>query len=240
MSKADKIKSIIKKDPKPGFGSDPSDQWSTRYNLGETALLDRYLKSRGINPEFASKDLKVAHSKTNAFKAWMSSHVNDPVREETLTTEPSPTRKREAQLKSSAHKHKEIHTTSGIKEDTFQDTQAATQMPFDTGNNPAEEPEMPARSTKIIKDLYKKKRGIKEDLYDHEKEDKSVSSYGKKPKMSKVDNAVATGAGKPQAAAVLSGGTTMTGQKRDTIEIDPALRVRPGQTGMEKPQKDKY
>ena len=97
MSKADKIKSIIKKDPKPSFGSDPSDQWSTRYNLGETALLDRYLKSRGINPEFASKDLKVAHSKTNAFKAWMSSHVNDPVREETLTTEPSPTRKREAQ-----------------------------------------------------------------------------------------------------------------------------------------------
>ena len=58
--------------------------------------------------------------------------------------------------------------------------------------------------------------------------------------MSKVDNAVATGAGKPQAAAVLSGGTTMTGQKRDTIEIDPALRVRPGRTGMEKPQKDKY
>lgn len=33
---------------------------------------------------------------------------------------------------------------------------------------------------------------------------------------------------KVQAAAVLKGGKTMTGQPRDTIEIDPMLRTRPG------------
>ena len=29
--------------------------------------------------------------------------------------------------------------------------------------------------------------------------------------------------------SVLSGGTTLTGSKRDTVEIDPMMRVRPGQ-----------
>jgi hypothetical protein len=50
--------------------------------INETALLNQYLKSRGINPEFVSKDQKVAHSKTNQFKVWMNSHMNDPIREE--------------------------------------------------------------------------------------------------------------------------------------------------------------
>ena len=59
---------------------------------------------------------------------------------------------------------------------------------------------------------------IKEDLYDHEKEDKSVTTYGKKPKAEKIDDKA------PQAAAVLSGGKTLTGQTRDTLEIDPVMK----------------
>jgi hypothetical protein len=35
---------------------------------------------------------------------------------------------------------------------------------------------------------------------------------------------------KPTARAILKGGTTLTGQKRDTIEFDPALNQRPNQT----------
>ena len=276
MTKAQTLKSIIKKDPKPGFGSDPSDPWSTRGNLAETALLDRYLKSRGINPKFAAKDVKVAHSKTNAFKAWLSAHASDPIKEEGMTDAHTPTGKRAHALRKSKHYNTEIRVPNGhkklhgeevdedvkthyyapsqmqsvkkkkkkIKEDTYHDSLAATQMPFDTGNNPAEEPttnngKKTSTAAKIIKDIRKSKM-VKEDLYDHEKEDKSVAGYGKQPKMAKTDKEVAIGAGKPKAAAVLSGGTTMTGQKRDTVEIDPALRVRPGQTGMEKPQKDKY
>ena len=66
-------------------------------------------------------------------------------------------------------------------------------------------------------------------MYDHEKEDKSVATYGKKPKMDTADKKDSMGENKPKAAAVVSGGTTLTGQDRDTIEIDPQMRVRPGQ-----------
>ena len=70
---------------------------------------------------------------------------------------------------------------------------------------------------------------LKEDMFDHEKEDKSVATYGKKPKFEKADKDDSKGEKKPEAAAVMSGGTTLTGEKRDTIEIDPMMRARPGQ-----------
>lgn len=115
-----------------------------------------------------------------------------------------------------------------IKEDKFQDPYAATQtvgMEVDTDSTPKMKNEK-TKSARIIKSIYKKK-GIKEDLYDHEKDDKSVASYGK-TKMQKNGNVSADGSG-IKAAAVLSGGKTMTGEKRDTIEIDPIMRLRPGQ-----------
>jgi hypothetical protein len=70
---------------------------------------------------------------------------------------------------------------------------------------------------------------VREDIYDHEKDDKSVATYGKKPKMAKTDDKAGMGENKPEAAAVMSGGTTLTGQKRDVVEIDPMMRKRPGQ-----------
>jgi dephospho-CoA kinase len=60
------------------------------------------------------------------------------------------------------------------------------------------------KSARMIKSLYKKK--VKENLYDWEKDDK------------------------PNAKIVVKGGTTMTGQPRDTIEIEPVLKTRPNQT----------
>jgi hypothetical protein len=105
---------------------------------------------------------------------------------------------------------------------------AASSMPNDGANSPddVEQPKnkkliQMSKSARIIKNLYKKK-GMKEEIYDHEKEDKSVASSGKKPKMQKIS----TGLEEPQAAAVLTGGTTMTGEKRDTIEIDPMMKMR--------------
>jgi hypothetical protein len=124
---------------------------------------------------------------------------------------------------------------SGYKptsEDVFQDTQAATQTAFDMGTQAddrepvySKKKEM-SKSARIIKSLYKKHKMVKEDLYDHEKEDKSVASYGKKPKMDKQE---VYGDDDNQAAMVLKGGTTLTGQPRDTLEIDPIMRksVRP-------------
>jgi hypothetical protein len=83
------------------------------------------------------------------------------------------------------------------------------------------------KSARIIKSLYKRK-GMKEELYDHEKEDKSVATYGKKPKVVTNDPKASFGENKPDAAAILTGGTTLTGQKRDVVEIDPMMRKRPG------------
>jgi hypothetical protein len=85
-----------------------------------------------------------------------------------------------------------------------------------------------SKSARIIKSIYKRKN-MKEDIYDHEKDDKSVATYGKKPKMAKIDDEAGMGENKPEAAAVMSGGTTLTGQKRDVVEIDPMMRKRPGQ-----------
>ena len=84
-----------------------------------------------------------------------------------------------------------------------------------------------SKSARIIKSIYKK-QNVKEELYDHEKEDKSVATYGKKPKIVTTDPKDSFGEKKPDAAAVLKGGTTLTGQKRDTVEIDPMMRKRPG------------
>ena len=92
---------------KPTFGTDPRDPWSTKANITETALLDRYLKSRGINPQFATKDVKVAHSKTNAYKMWATQHVNDSMKE-SISSQHTPTEKRLHALKRASHVHKEI------------------------------------------------------------------------------------------------------------------------------------
>ena len=74
---------------------------------------------------------------------------------------------------------------------------------------------------------------VKEELYDHEKEDKSVATYGKKPKFDKAEKDEG-GEKKPSAAATMTGGTTLTGSPRDDIEIDPMMRNRPGQPDVTK------
>lgn len=83
-----------------------------------------------------------------------------------------------------------------------------------------------SKSAQLIKSIYKQ---VKEDLYDHEKDDKDGTTYGKKPKMNVSKEETPHADDKTQAAAVLSGGTTLTGQPRDTVEIDPLLKKsKPG------------
>lgn len=113
-----------------------------------------------------------------------------------------------------------------VKEDVYQDPQAATQTAFDMGTTPNQteskltrKREM-SKSARMIKALYKH-NNMKEEIYDHEKEDKSVTTYGKKPKVEKVG---IDGNEDNQAAMVLKGGKTLTGQERDDLEIDPVMR----------------
>ncbi len=369
---ASKLKEIVKRTvaEKPSFGTDPMEPWSAKYNVTEDAALDRYLLSRGLNPKYVNKDLKVSHAKSNAFINWKSSHSNE-IQKESMTSAHTPVAKRQHQLKKSAHFGKEIRTngihgsklhseavdkrdtvifdipflirvleyaredaktdmdlhkvvtkliqirnkgvltmkdynfvtrlkehfeidgiiteqeckcsdekewkkkaqarseiwrrkrlkideetqsvqeglgrliakminksTSSkktplpqktdrrefevpgqtnkpVQEDKYQDPMAATQTvgsEVDTDSVPKRKREM-TKSARMIKSIYKKKRvkNVKEELYDHEKEDKGAK-FGEKP----------------FAAAVLKGGKTMTGTQRDTIEIDPMMRAKPG------------
>jgi hypothetical protein len=134
---------------------------------------------------------------------------------------------------------------SGYKptsEDIWQDPQAATQTTCDGGTSPNQtvadqgrKKEM-SKSARMIKALYKH-NNMKEELYDHEKEDKSVATYGKKPKMQTVNQDKNYGDNSPKAAAVLSGGKTLTGQTRDTLEIDPEMRKPTRPDGKKEEQK---
>ena len=81
-----------------------------------------------------------------------------------------------------------------------------------------------SKSARIIKSIYKTK-GVKEETYDFEKDDKLQGfSTGKKPKILKSPENDNVGENKPDARAIMVGGKTMTGEKRDTIEIDPFMR----------------
>jgi hypothetical protein len=116
-------------------------------------------------------------------------------------------------------------------EDVFHDTQSATQMPFDGANNTNDTSTMKremSKSARMIKSLYKSKN-MKEDMYDWEKDDKSTKGYGKKPKMATTDKKESYGENKPEALAIMTGGKTLTGQDRDTVEIDPSMKKRPNQ-----------
>lgn len=146
----------------------------------------------------------------------------------------------QGQYKKSANRWLNVMKATGKQIDKMQkentlDPKAATEAPCD-GANSSDDSENNKRmsqmtkSARIIKSIYKNK-GIKEEIYDHEKEAKSVASYGKKPKLSSGEKKTEAVGGQPKAAAVMSGGTTLTGETRDTIEIDPMMKVKPGLIG---------
>ena len=162
---------------------------------------------------------------------------NEKVNEETKPTALEKFRKASAEREA---KHKKIEKnqskdgsgmTSAIdrlekhmnKEDVFQDPQAATQTVFDNGtstNDTTVKTHM-SKSARLVKSLYKK-FNMKEDTYDWEKDDKNQTSPGKSTKEPKE---------KPDARAILTGGKTLTGDKRDTLEIDPMMKNRPDLNG---------
>jgi len=132
-----------------------------------------------------------------------------PESTETLTKHVSGTDRKRDALVSRAKAHKEIKTPPGSM----------------------------SESARIIKELYKKK--VMEDMNDWEKEDKSIQTYGKKPKYEKTDDKENNGENKPTARAIMTGGKTLTGKDRDVVEIDPMMRNRPGQPDVTKKKDDK-
>ena len=79
--KSQKIKSIVKGTaPESKFGTDPNDPWSAKSGITESGgthgALGVYLKSRGINPKYVTKDQKIAHTKSGQFARWMQAHMS--------------------------------------------------------------------------------------------------------------------------------------------------------------------
>jgi hypothetical protein len=106
------------------------------------------------------------------------------------------------------------------------DSLAATEAPSDNSDMTNG---TTSKAAKMVKDL--KKKTVKEETYDWEKDDKSSMEkpYGKAPKINVTDKKGTLGDTKPEARAVMKGGTTLTGQPRDMVEIDPSMKQRPGQ-----------
>jgi hypothetical protein len=88
------------------------------------------------------------------------------------------------------------------------------------------------RAEKKLKDRRAAAATVKEELYDTEKEDKPAAT-SKKTTFQKP-SAESQTKETPQAAAVLSGGKTLTGTPRDVIEIDPMMKMRKNLPGSQK------
>ena len=136
-----------------------------------------------------------------------------------------------------AEKNEKAKQPTQQQENTM-DSLAATGAPNDCANTPDDVAPKDknkkliqmSKSARIIKSIYKRKN-MKEETFDTEKEDKSVATYGKKPKLTDNEKKVDSTNGKTSAAAIMTGGTTLTGTPRDTIEIDPMMKLKPGLMG---------
>lgn len=112
-----------------------------------------------------------------------------------------------------------------MREDNINDPKSACQGPFDGATTTDDLAPKKSKAAKMVKEIYAKHR-IKEDMYDHEKDDKGPGTYGKPPKIDKKTEINSDDEKGVNARMVLKGGTTLTGEKRDTIEIDPMMKNR--------------
>jgi len=112
-----------------------------------------------------------------------------------------------------------------MREDNINDPQCATQSPFDGANTTNDVAPKKSKAAKMVKEIYAKHR-LKEDMYDHEKDDKGPGTNVKPPKVIKKQEVNDDNEKGTNARMVLKGGTTLTGEKRDTIEIDPMMKNR--------------
>lgn len=200
-------------------------------------VVDRFLRSKGWDPKHIDRNRRMAFTKTKEFQMFAAR-----MHEETLEEQPSdsPTMRNRPYTKglaqSRAHtKDMALKRSVHVNKPQLPVKTEAMEFPGDDGVKPEgtttkvaenRKKEM-SKSARIIKAIYKKKGLHKEELYDHEKDSKQPATYGKKPKVSMGEKQ--TGDDKSDATAVLSGGTTLTGQKRDNVLIDPVMKKsKPG------------
>lgn len=204
---------------------DPKDVEHTYARIARSAIKHK-------TPDQAEKDIKRWEKVNKVVNKKGVAEETAPIDVKQIRshTSDSPTHKRMHQLNRAAQIGTlgTVHSplAAGLrKEDNINDPQCACQSPFDGANTTNDVAPKKSKAGKMVKEIYAKHR-LKEDLYDHEKDDKGPGTFGKTPKVIKKvevndDNEKGT-----NARMVLKGGTTLTGEKRDTIEIDPMLKNR--------------
>ncbi|CAB4222681.1 hypothetical protein UFOVP1655_179 [uncultured Caudovirales phage] len=220
-------------------------EWGTEMHPS----LAKYLKSKGLDPRYVSRNQMISHAKTGDFNKWKQDHYNKArlthgmesvdvedldVIEEDITVDKSPigytvTNKKTGivtnhKTRASANRKADkgdnayggyIHKVDAIYEDKFQDPKAATQtvgMEIESNGKPL------SNSTKRIKDIV---------------------TYGKKPKFIGTDEKSSFGSNKPKALALVTGGTTETGEPRNDIIIDPSMKLTSGQPDTNKEDRNR-
>lgn len=239
------VKGIVKNPaPKTTYGTDPNDPWSTKLGITEnitsrrSELLKKFYKAKGYNINYVSKNQRVGQAKTGEFDKWKADHgiyeeESEQIEERMSAAEKLSRAFDKQRAKSDASLRrtpssipKKDEPNKAVSEDNINDPQCATQSPFDGANTPDDvAPKKTTKASKMVKEIYAKHR-LKEDLYDHEKDDKGPGTYGKPPKVNKKVEVNDNDEKGVNARMVLKGGTTLTGEKRDTIEIDPMLKNR--------------
>ena len=163
--------------------------------------LQKYLKSKGLDPRYVSRNQMIGHSKTGTFSKWKKDHYD------------------KARMSHGLMDSVEVEELDVIEEDKFQDPKAATQtvgMEVESSKQ-----QQLSKSARMIKSIYK---------HHCVSEDKDVITYGKQPKLVDTFGKSKSGNTKPGASATLTGGTTLTGEKRDDVEFDPKMQVTNGVT----------
>jgi hypothetical protein len=199
-------------------------------------VVDRFIRSMGYDPAHIDRNKRMAFTKTTRFQQFAArmagggagireglSSKTLKVIEQSSTTMNRPYTKGTAQTRTHA---KDMALKRSVHVNKPQ-LDVKTENVTDESCGCDHKKEL-SKSASVVKSLYKKKT-VKEELYDHEKDDKDGKTYGKKPKFKPAKDEGGVGDGKAQSSATLSGGNTLTGQDRDTVEIDPVLkRAKPG------------
>jgi hypothetical protein len=235
---------------------DPSDPWSATGAGGGLAipenvtsrradLLSKFYKAKGYNINYVSKNKRVGQSKTGEFEKWKQDHgiyedeevvneISDTTAKnymkgalhDTITGKKDRNAGLSKAISRLAGNNKPLLDAPKMKtEDNINDPQCATQSPFDGANTTNDVAPKKSKAAKMVKEIYAKHR-LKEDLYDHEKDDKGPGTNVKPPKVIKKQEVNDDNEKGTNARMVLKGGTTLTGEKRDTIEIDPMMKNR--------------
>jgi len=215
--------------------------------LDEAGHLDRYIKSLGWDPKLLDMSRKQKYAQSAQYASWRQRQAS--VRTESMTAhekfkagvkkagyDMDAGAKRLEDLLAKQKKEREEREKAEKPEMKQETMMGKLANSYEPEGDSLVESKHRSKAAMMVKGIFNlhKKRKVNEETYDHEKDDKQEKSLGKKPKLEVNDEKDEFGKEKASARAVLSGGKTETGTPRDTIEIDPMMRNRPGQGDISK------